>query len=135
MSKIVMEFEKGGSFEVVLNEAQAPQTCKAFLENLPYEAPVLQARFAGEEFFYNMPLKVEAENLVAPKQGSMAFNSDPNWQAVCMYYGPKIKVGNPFSLFAEIKGDLDELQKIGVRVWKEGAEKVTIKKVSGCCGK
>ncbi|MDD2212462.1 MAG: DUF3830 family protein [Clostridia bacterium] len=129
MSKIVMEFEKGGCFEVVLNEAKAPQTCKAFLENLPFEASVLQARYAGEEFFYKMPLEVEPENLVMPQAGSIAFNSDPKWQAVCVYYGPSIKVGNPFSLFAEVKGDLKELQKVGVRIWKEGQEKVTLKKL------
>jgi hypothetical protein len=122
-----MEFEKGGVFEVCLYEDVAPKTCKAFMEKLPYEADALQARFAGEEFFYKMPLEVGAENQKHPVAGSIAYNADRNWQAICIYYGPKIKAANPFNLIGELKGDLKELQKIGYRIWKEGKETVKIK--------
>lgn len=127
MSGITIEFEKGGSFEILLNE-NAPNTCKAFLEALPYEAAVLQARFSGEECFFKMPMEVGPENNETPFAGSIAFNSDPKWQAVCIYYGPKTKVSSPYNLFASIKGDLAELQKVGERIWTKGGEKVTIKK-------
>lgn len=124
-----MEFEKGGSFEISLNEDAAPETCRMFLENLPYKASVLQARFAGEEFFFKMPLEVGPENQVNPEVGSISFNPDPRWQAVCIYYGSKIKVSSPYNLFGEVKGDLSELKKVGERIWTEGKEEVTIKKI------
>lgn len=124
-----MEFEKGGSFEVILNEKDAPETCKGFLENLPYQSSVLQARYAGEEFFFKMPIKVGLENNVMPEVGDIAFNADPNWRAVCMYYGSETRVRSPFNLFGKLKGDLNELKKIGERVWTEGKEYITIRKI------
>lgn len=128
MSKIVMQFEKGGEFEVIFKE-EAPVTAAAFKEALPIEGQCLQGRYAGEEFFFNAPaVNVEPENLVEAEFGDVAFNSDPKWKAVCVYYGPKHK-GGPYSLFATLKGDLEELNKIGLRIWKEGAEKVTVKEI------
>ncbi len=125
MSKVVMQFERGGEFEVIFKE-DAPKTAAAFIKALPIEGSALQGRYAGEEFFFNAPVEVEAENLVEPDFGDVAFNSDPKWKAVCVYYGPKHK-GGPYSLFASLKGDLDELNRIGLRIWKEGAEKVCVK--------
>ena len=52
MSKIFLEFEKGGRFEVVLNEKDAPKTCAQFVKMLPYESGALQARFSGTECFF-----------------------------------------------------------------------------------
>lgn len=128
MSKVVMQFERGGEFEVVFKD-EAPKTTAAFLEALPIEGNALQGRYAGEEFFFNAPtVDVEPENLVEPDFGDVAFNSDPKWKAVCVYYGPKHK-GGPYSLFARLVGDLDELNKIGLRIWKEGSEKVFFRKV------
>lgn len=127
MSKIVMEFEKGGTFEVVFKQ-EAPKTAEAFKKALPIEGYCLQGRYAGEEFFFNAPVDIEPENLVEAEFGDVAFNSDPKWKAVCVYYGPKHK-GGPYSLFAKLVGDLDELNKIGLRIWKEGKEKVTVKEI------
>lgn len=127
MSKVVMQFEKGGEFEVVFKD-EAPKTREAFLKALPIEGGALQGRYAGEEFFFNAPVDVEPENLVEPEFGDVAFNSDPKWKAVCVYYGPKHK-GGPYSLFASLAGDLDELNRIGLRIWKEGMERVVVKQV------
>lgn len=127
MSKIVMQFEKGGEFEVTF-KAEAPKTAEAFKKALPIEGVALQGRYAGEEFFFNAPVDVEPENLVEAEFGDVAFNSDPKWKAVCVYYGPKHK-GGPYSLFAKLNGDMEELNKIGLRIWKEGGEKVTVKEV------
>ncbi|HHW31737.1 MAG TPA: DUF3830 family protein [Clostridiaceae bacterium] len=125
MGKILLIFEKGGTFELVLNE-KAPKTCKAFLEHLPYEADVLQARFSGTECFFRMPLGVEPENIVDPKTGYVAFNSD-NEQAICIYYDSNIRPADPpYNFFATIKGDYCKLKEVGLRIWREGSEKVKI---------
>lgn len=127
MAKVVMEFEKGGSFEVVFNP-DAPKTADAFRQALPVEGICLQGRYAGEEFFFNAPVETAPENLVEASFGDVAFNSDPNWKAVCVYYGPKHR-GGPYSLFARLEGDLGELNGIGLRIWKEGGEKVTVREL------
>lgn len=127
MSKIIMEFERGGCFEVTLNEA-APKTAEAFRKALPIEGTGLQGRYAGEEFFFKAPVVVQAENLVEATFGDLAFNSDPAWQAVCIYYGLKHK-GGPYSLFGKLEGDLDELNQIGLRIWKQGGETITVREV------
>lgn len=129
MNKYVLEFEKGGVFEIGFLEDAAPETVKAFKEALPLEGDCLQARFAGEEFFFNAPVDVEEENRKKPYHGAIAFNCDPEWKAVCIYYGDTIEMGEDeyFNLFAEVKGDLDKLNDTGIRIWTEGKEKVVLK--------
>ena len=125
---IVMEFEKGGSFEIRLRE-DAPQTAEAFLKQLPYESGVLQARFSGTECFFRMPLKVPQENIAEPRVGYLAFNSDHE-QAVCIYYGDNIHAANPpYNHFADVVDHLDELYEVGLRIWHEGRENVKISRV------
>lgn len=130
MGKYILEFEKGGTFEVELLNA-APNTVKAFQEALPLEGKCLQARFAGEEFFFNAPISIEGENQVKPYHGAIAFNCDPQWKAVCIYYGETIEMGEDeyFNLFAEIKDNLEKLNEVGVRIWTQGEEKVIFKKI------
>ena len=131
MSKFVMEFEKGGAFEVHFLEEQAPETVKAFKQALDIEGTCLQARFSGEEFFFNADISVDMENNVMPYFGAVSFNCDPEWKAVCVYYGDTIEMGDetPFNLFAEITDQLDKLNSVGTRIWKEGAERVILKEV------
>lgn len=126
MAKYVMEFERGGSFEVQFY-GEAPKTTAAFQKALPIEAMCYQGRYAGEEFFFQAPaVEVEAENLVEPEFGDLSFNCDPGWKAVCVFYGPSHE-GGPYNRFAKLVGDLDELNRIGVRIWKQGGEKVVFK--------
>ncbi|MDR0570021.1 MAG: DUF3830 family protein [Clostridiales Family XIII bacterium] len=129
MDKYVLRFERGGVFEVRFLEDAAPATVAAFKAALPLSGGCLQARFAGDEFFFSAPsIEVAEENAVAPYHGAIAFNSDPQWRAVCVYYGSTIK-GTYYSLFAEIKENLDELREVGMRVWKRGEEKVFFEKI------
>lgn len=129
MSKYILEFEKGGSFEVELLENAAPGTVKAFKDALPIEGRCLQARFAGEEFFFNADINIKEENRVKPYHGAISFNCDPEWKAVCVYYGSTIEMGEGeyFNLFAEVKEDLDKLNDVGVRIWTQGEEKVVFR--------
>ena len=122
----VMEFEKGGRFEIRLRE-DAPLTVEAFKKLLPYEAKVLQARFSGTECFFHMPLSVPQENIERPKQGYLAFNSDHE-HAICIYYGDNIHAADPpYNHFADVVDHLDELYQTGMRIWHEGMEKVVIR--------
>lgn len=130
MSKYVLEFEKGGTFEVEFLNA-APKTAEAFKKALPISGKCLQARFAGEEFFFQAPIDTALENQVKPYHGAIAFNCDPEWKAVCIYYGDAIEMGEDeyFNLFAEVKHDLDKLNEVGVRIWTQGEEKVIFKEI------
>lgn len=124
--KVVMEFEKGGRFEMVLNP-DAPKTCEAFINRLSYTGNVLHARFSGTEFFFGMPLGVPSENIQIPKRGNVAFNSNHE-KAVCVYYDSNIHASDPpFNYFADLSGDMEELEQIGIRIWHQGMEKVTVR--------
>ena len=129
MSKYILEFEKGGSFPVEFLEEAAPETVAAFKRSLPLEGECLQARFSGEEFFFNAPVEVKEENQVQPYHGAIAFNCDPEWKAVCIYYGSTIEMGEDecFNLFAEIRENLDRLNEVGLRIWTQGKERVILK--------
>jgi hypothetical protein len=129
MSEYFLEFEKGGRFKVAFKETEAPNTVAAFKKALPVTGGCLQARFAGDEFFFNADVKVDAENVKEPYQGALSFNCDPKWKAVCVYYGPTIKSAS-YSLFAEIKENLEELKEVGLRIWKQGEEKVVFKEIA-----
>ena len=122
---IIMEFAKGGRFSVRLRD-DAPQTAQRFLSMLPYEAGVLQARFSGTECFFNMPMGVPQENICIPKVGYLAFNSDHE-QAVCIYYSDNIHASDPpYNHFADVTDNLEELNRVGLRIWHEGRETVRI---------
>ena len=129
MDTYILEFEKGGAFEVHFLDDQAPETAKAFRAAAPLEGGCLQARFAGDECFFQAPVTVGDENRIPPYRGAVAFNCDPEWKAVCIYYGSTIESGGEYyNLFAEIRENLEELYNVGLRVWKEGEERVTFRK-------
>jgi hypothetical protein len=129
--KFEIEFKKGGKFVVALLMDDAPKTCEAFLNVLPKEVRFRQARFAGEEFFFWPEMACEVENQVPPQWGDVSFNADPKWNAVCIYYGSTIRNTTPFNLFGKIvSGNLEELRKVGERVWIEGEETAHVKLVS-----
>lgn len=126
-----IQFSKGGIYTAVLLLREAPKTCEAFMKALPMDVHFRQARFAGEEFYFQTSMSTEPENQIPPKWGDISFNSDPKWKAVCIYYGNTIKQsGPPFNLFARIvSGNLEELKKVGERVWLQGEEVAHIKLV------
>jgi len=127
MKKIVMEFEKGGKFNVILKPDVAPKTCEAFVNMLPYEAGVLQARFSGTECFFRMPLGAPSENIIIPKAFDLAFNSNHE-QAICIYYDTNIHASDPpFNGFGYLEGDAETLKEVGNRIWYQGMEKVTVR--------
>ena len=133
MARYVIEFEKGGTFELEFDPA-APRTAAAFQESVekqkaPYEALCLQGRFSGEEMYFPAPLAMkEAENNVMPSWGCVSFNPNPEWSAVCVYWGGDLVEGkHHHNLFAHIRGDLDRLYEVGLRIWQKGGEQVWLK--------
>lgn len=133
MGRYIIEFEKGGAFELEF-DSRAPKTVAAFREFVSnreklYEVLVLQGRFSGEEMYFSAPMgSVCEENNVAPIQGSVAFNPDPRWSAICIYWGGQLAEKDHYhNLFAHIKGDLEELYAVGTRIWQKGGENVTLK--------
>jgi hypothetical protein len=125
-----IEFAKGGKFTAVLLTEEAPKTCEAFLKVLPLGVRFRQARFAGEEFYFQLGMSCDPENPVTPKWGDISFNADPKWRAACIYYGEHLRIGTPFNLFARIiSNNLEELRKVGERVWLQGEEAAHVKLV------
>ena len=136
MAKYVLEFEKGGSFEIRLDE-NAPVTAAAFDKFLsdreePYQALCLQGRFSGSEMYFSADLgSTGEENNIPADQGSVCFNPDPEWSAICIFWGPDIqrKRDHWHNHIGVIASDLDEFEKVGIRIWQKGGEIVTLKKV------
>ncbi len=124
---LAIEFERGGDLKAKLLDEEAPRTCEAVWRALPLKAKVMQARFAGEEMYFNTEIGAVPENEISPQAGDIAFNPDPQWRAICLYYGDNIESENPFNVFARILDDKEKLKEIGERVWLMGAETVRVR--------
>lgn len=134
MMKYFMEFEKGGRFEIEL-DYDAPMTAAAFKafmeESSGYQALCLQGRFSGEEMYFPAKLGAkERENKhTKPCRGCLCFNPDPEWSAVCIYWGDETPTRQRYhNLFAHLRGDMEELTEIGTRIWQKGGETVVMKR-------
>lgn len=135
MARYIIEFEKGGSFTLEFDTA-APKTAVAFQEFVQkqteaHQSLCLQGRFSGEEMYFSAPLGFSGEeNNVRPTQGCVAFNPNPQWSAICVFWGGELAEKDHYhNLFAHIKGDMEQLHSVGTRVWQKGGEMVTLKKV------
>lgn len=124
---LAIEFERGGCLKAELLDEEASRTCEAVWRALPLEAKVMQARFAGEEMYFKTEIEGVPENKINPKVGDIAFNPNPQWRAICIYYGDNLRLKNPFNLFARILDDKEKLKEIGERVWLMGTETVRVK--------
>lgn len=124
---LAIEFERGGCLKAKLLDEEAPRTCEAVWRALPLKAKVIQARFAGEEMYFKTEIKAIPENETDPKVGDIAFNPNPQWRTICLYYGDNIRSKNPFNLFARILDDKEKLKEIGERVWLMGTEMVRVR--------
>lgn len=144
--KIKIEFERGGTFEAIMLEEEAPETTNVVWNSLPVEFPIKHAGWSGQVIFGFVDKKFNiVEN---PKRilqpGDITF--DPHFlptgpankrtpNEIIIAYGYKnliyASVGYPKMVnhFATItKGDLNELAEIGTRIREKGMEKVSIRK-------
>ena len=136
MSRILIEFEKGGVFSARLLENDAPKTCRTIIRKLPFEYRFHQSIVSGHAVVALPPdLAVEPENqrsIGIPAGGLSFLVQDPPRNVpdeIYIAYGPYfisrcsyIEMQQPVNYFAQIEEDLNELEKIGKRVLMEGAE-------------
>jgi hypothetical protein len=120
-------------FSATVLEERAPKTCKAVLDLLPLKGDVFHATWSGDMLFFKnpeIPAKLEPENqTVYPSRGDVGINS--TLKEIQIIYGQaqlRARFGPaPDSLFARITENLNELEKIGKRIHREGAKKITVR--------
>ncbi|MCB0820606.1 MAG: DUF3830 family protein [Bacteroidetes bacterium] len=114
-------------FDFYLNDA--PATCAAFRNLLPFARTLVHARVSGEEIWFDdLPeIEVIQENAsVFTLPGEVVLgpsNAHRTKTAGCfgIYYGAG-KGLDACNIFAMVReSDRDQLCKIGERIWKQGA--------------
>ena len=138
--KIVFRFERGGELIAELMPDVAPKSVEGFLEILPLEVTVYHSRWCGREF--NFPIKTK-RNIPREKQTATCNTGDvvywTEWEldpaeaaeAIGVYYGAEVLRDHrgylPVNPFARISQDQwKTIEEIGVRIWQQGTEKLTI---------
>lgn len=138
--KIVFRFERGGELIAELMPDVAPKSVEGFLEILPLKVTVYHSRWCGREF--NFPVKTK-RNIPREKQTSTCNTGDvvywKEWEmdpseaaeAIGIYYGAEVLRDHrgylPVNPFARISQDQwKTIEEIGVRIWQQGIEKLTI---------
>jgi hypothetical protein len=139
MKKIDIEFEKGGRFTGVLLEEKAPKTCNEIWDRLPLEYRWHHSASAGQGLACEVDFTIERENQqILHTKGQVIFRvADPTrgiQSEIIIAYGLHATYSirhfthDPENVFAEIEEKLDELEKVGRRMFWEGGEKVTIRR-------
>ena len=138
--KIVFRFERGGELIAELVPDVAPKSVEGFLEILPLKVTVYHSRWCGREF--NFPVKTKC-NIPREKQTATCNTGDvvywKEWEmdpseaaeAIGVYYGAEVLRDHrgylPVNPFARISQDQwKTIEEIGVRIWQQGIEKLTI---------
>jgi hypothetical protein len=137
MSRLRLEFAKGGVFYARLFEKEAPKTCATIKARLPFEYRFHQSIVSGQAIVTLPPdFTVERENQrvagIPPGTISFLVKDEPVLvpDEIYIAYGLFISRGltvdmkQPVNVFAQIEENLDELMKVGKRVLMEGAEVV-----------
>lgn len=137
MSKMKVEFEKGGLFIARLLEGEAPKTCRTIRARLPFAYPFYHSIVSGQALVTLPPdLTVDRENQrvagISPGAITFLVRDEPVRvpDEIYIAYGIFISRGltvdmkQPVNVFAQISENLDELAQIGRRILMNGAEVV-----------
>jgi Protein of unknown function (DUF3830) len=137
LTRIKLEFEKGGTFAATLLEAEAPRTCEIIGAHLPFSYRFHHSIVSGQALVTLPPdLTVPRENqrVAGTPPGTLAFlvRDEPVLvpDEIYIAYGIFISRGltvdarQPVNVFAQIAAGLDELAQVGHRVLMSGAEMV-----------
>ena len=143
MSKMSVEFEKGGVFTARLLESEAPKTCETIRMHLPFEYQFFHSIVSGQAMVSLPPdLTVEPENQRVSRipDGSLSFLVRDRVvlvpDEIYISYGIFISRGltvdmkQPVNVFGQIDDHIDELKIIGRRILMEGAEVVKFRSIS-----
>lgn len=139
------EFERGGTFVAKLRPDLSPETVKAVVAMLPIEATVYHSRWSGREI--NFPVRSPA--VVPREQQTCTVNTgdiiywkewemgDEAHEALAIYYGAEVTRDHrgylPVNVFARVPQEQwPTIEEIGLRIWREGIEKVTV--CAASCG-
>jgi hypothetical protein len=138
MTRINLEFERGGRFPAVLLEDEAPKTCAVIKARLPFTYRFHQSIVSGQALVTLPPdltMPRENQRVAGIPPGALSFlvRDEPVLvpDEIYIAYGIFISRGltvdakQPVNVFGQITENLDELRTIGRRVLMEGAEHVT----------
>lgn len=137
--KVKIEFEHGGVFKAELLESESTKVCNAFWELLPIKFKMFQSRWGGYELYNNtdLPMTVEMETLTVVGEkasaGEISYyhgfskRMSRKLTAMMIYYGDT-ELHSQVNKFARITKNLEELSKVGERIWLQGPEEITIQK-------
>jgi hypothetical protein len=144
VSRLKIEFEKGGTFVARLLEEEAPLTCKVIKASLPFAYRFHHSMVSGQAVVTLPPdLTVPRENqwVVGVRPGAITFLvrdvpvlvPDEIYivYGLFMSRGLTVNAYQPVNVFAQIDGDLDELVTLGRRVLMSGAEMVKFSLADG----
>jgi len=138
MARIKIEFERGGCFTAQLLREEAPRTCEAILDRLPFAYTFHQSVVSGQAMLALLPdLTVPRENqrTLGLPPGSLCFlvqNPPMNVpDEIYISYGPyfvprsfRVDAQEPVNVFGQIEYGYDRLLAVGKRVLLEGAEEI-----------
>ena len=135
MTKVKLEFQRGGTFIARLLEDEAPKTCAIIKAHLPFEYKFYNSIVSGQALVTLPPdLTVPRENQrvanVPPGALSFLVKDEPVLvpDEIYIAYGIFISRGltvdmkQPVNVFGQIDEGLDELKTTCRRVLMEGAE-------------
>ncbi|MCX8995962.1 DUF3830 family protein [Rhizobiaceae bacterium BDR2-2] len=121
------------TFDAVLETEKAPQTCKAFLERLPFEGQIVHVRWSGEGVWiplgdYNFGVGYENHTShPAPGQFILYPGGMSETEILLAYGGVDFssKVGQlAGNHFVTLTSNLDKLPEIGRKALWEGAQPI-----------
>lgn len=138
--EIELRFERGGSVRASLLWDSAPGTCAAVVAALPLSATVSHSRWSGREV--NFPIALGAAGPDRENDTTTVGTGDViywrEWEkgakaaeALAVYYGAEVTRDHrgylPVNVFARVAPeDWDRVSEIGLRIWREGFEKVHV---------
>jgi len=138
-----ISFEKGGELIVHLN-GDAQKTKQSILEILPLESIALHTRWCGREINFELKTKskppMENETSVVSKFDVIYWRDwvipeEKATEALALFYGAESLRYHKGTILVNVIGRVpyeqeELLEQIGIRIWKNGMEKILIDKVS-----
>ncbi len=139
--RLRFDFERGGTFTATVRPDLAPETVEAVLAMLPIEVTVYHSRWSGREI--NFPVRSRAP--VPRERQTCTVNTGDviywkEWEmghaareALAIYYGAEVTRDHrgylPVNVFARVaESEWSVIERVGLRIWKEGTEKLTVTK-------
>lgn len=144
MVSMKIEFERGGVFVARLMDEEAPRTCRAIADRLPFSYRFHHSIVSGQALVTlpaDLIVELENQRVAGILPGTLSFLvRDPSRlvpDEIYIAYGIFISRGltldmkQPVNVFARIESGLDQLAQVGRRVLMEGAEQVRFSLLEG----